>query len=336
MEREAATIVIVGMHRSGTSLTARWLNECGLILGENLMAGGVGNPDGHYEDMDFHDFHEKVFNSLDILYGGLALTPEIKLNDSFRDELKLLVDEKNKINTHWGWKEPRTCLFLNYYNDYLENPCYLILYRSANQVVNSLWKRYAESNDIQLSLNELREEIHKDTVAGFIDAYIEYNEAILKFVETLDQDQYRVQKSLDLISSDEDIISWLNDFGFQLNPVRFNSIFDSSKYSEEEVELPYSPAQQKRVLLIQRQFDSYVQKEMNFDDLHGIKDELLKAVKEQAYTLTKKNKELTIECQRLNGVISMKDQVIASAVKWQESWKKRVFHKWRVERVIEK
>jgi hypothetical protein len=48
------------MHRSGTSLISQWLSHCGLHLGERLLGPGIGNAEGHFEDLDFLEFHEQI------------------------------------------------------------------------------------------------------------------------------------------------------------------------------------------------------------------------------------------------------------------------------------
>jgi len=50
------TLIIAGMHRSGTSLISQWLNRCGLNLGENMIGASSGNVEGHFEDIDFIAF----------------------------------------------------------------------------------------------------------------------------------------------------------------------------------------------------------------------------------------------------------------------------------------
>ena len=59
MANNQCTIVITGMHRSGTSLTASLLQSAGLNLGDRLMeATATGNPlKGYFEDLDFVEFH---------------------------------------------------------------------------------------------------------------------------------------------------------------------------------------------------------------------------------------------------------------------------------------
>jgi hypothetical protein len=37
-------LIILGMHRSGTSLFASWLDKCGINMGDKMLGAGVGNP----------------------------------------------------------------------------------------------------------------------------------------------------------------------------------------------------------------------------------------------------------------------------------------------------
>lgn len=56
-------LIITGFHRSGTSMLAQELHNAGLFLGDRLMKPDISNADGHYEDMDFFTFHEKILRS---------------------------------------------------------------------------------------------------------------------------------------------------------------------------------------------------------------------------------------------------------------------------------
>ena len=46
-------LVILGMHRSGTSLVANWLHDCGLHVGDRLLEGTFANEKGYFEDLIF-------------------------------------------------------------------------------------------------------------------------------------------------------------------------------------------------------------------------------------------------------------------------------------------
>ena len=55
-----AVLIITGIHRSGTSLTAAFLQKIGLDLGNNLLKGNYWNPKGYFEDIDFVEFQRTV------------------------------------------------------------------------------------------------------------------------------------------------------------------------------------------------------------------------------------------------------------------------------------
>ncbi len=57
-------ILVLGMHRSGTSLISRSLKVFGAMHGENLLSSTFGNVKGHWEDQDFFFLNEEMLNLL--------------------------------------------------------------------------------------------------------------------------------------------------------------------------------------------------------------------------------------------------------------------------------
>ena len=57
-------VAIVGMHRSGTSMVAKLLQQAGLNLGEeaDLMPPAAENPEGFYEHLEFVRLNDEVLN----------------------------------------------------------------------------------------------------------------------------------------------------------------------------------------------------------------------------------------------------------------------------------
>ncbi len=58
-------LVVLGMHRSGTSAMARVLALAGAQLPAKLMLPGDGNTIGHWEPLDIQEFNDKVLDALD-------------------------------------------------------------------------------------------------------------------------------------------------------------------------------------------------------------------------------------------------------------------------------
>ena len=63
-ENNNRLVVVLGMHRSGTSVIARGLQVMGVELGNNLMQANEYNTKGFWEDMDIYTLNEEMLNSL--------------------------------------------------------------------------------------------------------------------------------------------------------------------------------------------------------------------------------------------------------------------------------
>ncbi|NJK40108.1 MAG: hypothetical protein HC835_16765 [Oscillatoriales cyanobacterium RM2_1_1] len=139
-EKSSSILIITGMHRSGTSLTASILQSAGLHIGRKLMEGNHGNVKGHFENLDFHEFHVKVLSSQGIDPDGWTLQHIIDVEAQYIDIAKQLI-QKNSISAIWGWKEPRTTLFLEFWANLLPEANFLLIYRAPWEVVDSLYRR---------------------------------------------------------------------------------------------------------------------------------------------------------------------------------------------------
>ena len=228
--KSSGTLVVLGMHRSGTSLCSQWLHSCGLPIGKNLMGKGVGNVEGHYEDLDFLHFHEEVFKEKGMHYGGIHACPDMSLSPASLHQLKSLIQSKNEDHSFWGWKDPRTCLFLDYYSELLRNPHYLVMYRPCLVVVESLWNRREKqtSKDRKMSQSSTQED--EKWIENSIDSWIQYNLCILKLLSTLATESYKVSSISDLKSEEGELFSWLEGKGY---PLKFKSF--SEIYSEKHI-----------------------------------------------------------------------------------------------------
>src|SRR5438309_12089516 len=127
-------LVITGMHRSGTSLVAQWLHRCGLHLGDEVLGPAIGNTEGHFEDIDFVYLHEDILQTHLLPHSGLLEHAVSKLTYAEIEAMELLILKKNSKQEEWGWKDPRTCLFLSHYRSLLSSACYLIIFRDYSSV----------------------------------------------------------------------------------------------------------------------------------------------------------------------------------------------------------
>ena len=163
-----SVIIITGMHRSGTSLTASWLQNAGVFLGDRLLDAGKGNVKGHFEDLDFVEFHQNVLQSQGISIAGWTKNNSIKVQQQYFVPAQNLILARNERSL-WGWKDPRTTLFLNFWSKLIPEAKYIFVYRSPWEVVDSLFRR----GDV----------IFRTNPNFAVQQWCNYNRAILDFYQ---------------------------------------------------------------------------------------------------------------------------------------------------------
>ncbi len=247
-------LVITGMHRSGTSMITQWLSRCGLPVGDRLLGALVGNAEGHFEDLDFMEFHSDVLKSHRIADSGLVETAVYAMKEEAWQKLRGLVAAKNVEHEEWGWKDPRTCLFLEIYRELLPEAFYLIIIRDFASVVNSLVSRIyrsAEKKYVDRSWfsgvvwklfrrHVRKRRLYKDHTEQYIRVWIAYNEEILEHVKLIDPSRYSAVDYRELTTSDKPVFAHLTDvWKFTLRFIPFNQVFKKNLVNPPIDLLPY-------------------------------------------------------------------------------------------------
>lgn len=219
--------ILAGMHRSGTSMFARFMHESGINMGSEFYFDDSSNKYGHYEDMDFLILQR---NELANQFGGedwLVFHP-FAHSDDFARKASLLFAKKADLNVenHWGWKDPRTTLFLKYWQTLNPEIRFIFLVRKPEAVVNSLCR-----------LLKTRWSISQK--AKYLKTYIHYNHEILTFCRQHGQSNVVVVDHEQLIGNPEAIIPKINSaVGFNFDPKLFQELFDKKVISDQQF-IPY-------------------------------------------------------------------------------------------------
>lgn len=137
----ARPLVITGMHRSGTSLVASLFAGAGVNVGSRLMGASRGNDRGHWEDLDFYEFHARALEANGVGSEGYVCADELLVPPGMRGEALEVIVGKAGPPTPWGWKDPRTTLFLDFWQTLLPDAVYFFVFRSPWEVVDSLFRR---------------------------------------------------------------------------------------------------------------------------------------------------------------------------------------------------
>jgi len=182
--KEAPTppICIAGMHRSGTSMVARLLNQCGLHIGDesDLLEPAPDNPGGYWENARLKELNEEILAQFG---GGWDLPPVFEEGweqraelDPFRKRAEKLTQELETSQT-WGWKDPRNSLTLPFWKTLFPNLRVVVCLRNPLEVAYSLQKRGYSSHafgfNLWLKYNEqvLAESAPEDKIITHYESY---------------------------------------------------------------------------------------------------------------------------------------------------------------------
>ena len=138
--------VVTGMHRSGTSAVASLLADLGVDLGERLLPADPSHPHGLFEDADMVAFARTLLHHC--APGAAAdgtghadwgwLGGELIDTAPAEDLHAMAGDLVAHRQTPWGWKDPRSTLFLDLWASVLPDARFVLVYRDPWDVQDSL------------------------------------------------------------------------------------------------------------------------------------------------------------------------------------------------------
>jgi hypothetical protein len=160
MSKQRKAILILGMHRSGTSALARMLNLLGCDLPITLMPAAPANPTGHWESNAIMALNDEILRS-----GGSNWDDWQEFNPSWYESpvvdkfflrgLKLLVEEYES-SPLFVFKDPRNCRLTRFWFDVLKqaeiDPLVVLPLRNPLEVAASLEVRDGMHRDMGLLL----------------------------------------------------------------------------------------------------------------------------------------------------------------------------------------
>lgn len=166
-------VLVLGMHRSGTSVLAGLLNILGVSLGDTLLAPGDDNPKGYFEHADFYRINVAFLESFGLDGDGRqGELPKDWLHDERTEVFKKTVREH--ITRHFsdtyifGLKDPRISILL---------PVYLEVLQSLDVEIRAVIAERPVA-EVSLSLEKRNQTPLHESIAAYayyyriIDAYV--------------------------------------------------------------------------------------------------------------------------------------------------------------------
>jgi len=142
-------ILVLGMHRSGTSALARITNFLGAAMPRHLLPANKTNPRGHWESAPLVALHDQLLAALDSSWDDWR-TPGSRWKESdaagrFAGRLRMAIDEEFGNAPLIVLKDPRICRTLPYWMSILEKSgirsAPVIIVRNPLEVAESLRAR---------------------------------------------------------------------------------------------------------------------------------------------------------------------------------------------------
>jgi hypothetical protein len=145
-------ILVLGMHRSGTSAITRLIHMMGAWLGDEqdiMPAHEHENPEGYWERLAIFNAHDNLLHTLNPCIAAhcswiyianfnaerLTTVPDESI-DPLRAELAILDSHRP-----WVVKDPRLCLLLPVWQTLLSEPVYVLMHWHPLEVAGSLANR---------------------------------------------------------------------------------------------------------------------------------------------------------------------------------------------------
>lgn len=216
---EKDCVIVLGMHRSGTSMMTGVLHTLGLDLGNIFLQKGRSNRKGHFEHLDLYFVNESILTKL-----GSSWKDTEPLPSGWHEDPQLLPYIeiiKNILVMDFGGsllfalKEPRMCLLLPLYLKAFDSlgltPKFIVMQRSHEEVAESLFKRSGLPLEKGMALCRKYQSSIEESIAGRDQVTIQFKELIQQPIQQLETIQQELDLGFETLSAKKDqVLSFID------------------------------------------------------------------------------------------------------------------------------
>lgn len=187
-------IIVLGSHRSGTSLVTRLINMMGayFAIGDSALGANEENPKGFWERWDVIAANNELLAHYGCEWDKLEKwkfvdTPAKKDAAALKpisDKIQKIVMELD-ANRPWVIKDPRMCLTFPFWKQHLEVPVIVAVYRNPLEIARSLKTRNEFSFSHSMALWEYYATGMANAVKNTPTIWVSHQDMLSKPVETV-------------------------------------------------------------------------------------------------------------------------------------------------------
>ena len=213
-------LLVLGMHRSGTSALTGVLNILGANLGENLLVGGADNIKGYFENTDFLEINEEILRIFKMEWDSLLHLPKGWEKNEKVHSLKEEIKKKIKKTFDNGYlfliKDPRMLTLFPVWEDVLNSFKFQIkiifVIRYPMEVALSLQKRDGMSLEKGLILFSQQILTAEAVSRDYERVVVPFDDLLNDTLNTLAKikEQLKIKFPYDLKDKQEEIYAFLN------------------------------------------------------------------------------------------------------------------------------
>lgn len=140
-------IIVLGMHRSGTSLVAELIDKCGAFGNDEFLPADYRNPQGYWEYAPLVHFNRRLLASV---RSQSFVPPSDQDERTLRERASLspwkseatqLISAMEVGERGWYWKDPRLAVMLPFWQQFWGEAVFVIAVREPSDTALSLEKR---------------------------------------------------------------------------------------------------------------------------------------------------------------------------------------------------
>lgn len=191
-DHPSSIVLVLGMHRSGSSAVARVLSLLGYALPKTIIPGNSSNRRGHWESRPIARLNDEYLSAAELVWSdwvsGLLPRMRSSLMRDFEADIRAHIRDEFPVGAPAVLKDPRICRLVPRYRGALERmmPLHAVVpVRNPLEVIASLVQRNALS-EANAGLIWLR--YHLDAVGGshgLPRAFVAYDKLLSDPAETL-------------------------------------------------------------------------------------------------------------------------------------------------------
>lgn len=163
--------VVLGMHKSGTTLIAEMLHRSGIDMMDSVDPSRGYDDGNKWERESTKSINHQLLGTAGAFSLRVSRHRPLRPSAELQAQMGALVMGLSAKHANWGFKDPRTCLTYDLWAKYLPAHRLIVIYRLPEEGWSHYWGR-AETFDRAST-----------TFRKFLPCWAEYNGAVLRVLQ---------------------------------------------------------------------------------------------------------------------------------------------------------